>query len=377
MYTGAAGPAMVYFLARDVDRCTTFLSEALERAHARKASRKRFSEHDVSMAEGMAGVFALSAVVHATLVDDEEEHESALEALFDLGERALADDFSSNEWLYGRAAYLSAVNFVVLTLGKRLASRPRKRLRRLAGKLFTAIVADGRAMAKEDAEEGGPAAGAPLMWAWHGKRYIGAVHGVSGILLVLLQAATFADDVSARHVERVKETLEWLVDHVQLPSGNFPSSLPGTRDKLVHFCHGAPGVGIVLVRAFQLFGTPKFLAAALRAGDVVWERGLLKKGHGLCHGIGGNGFLHLALFQATKDAKHFRRAVHFATFVAEARRVDEMDEADTPESLFQGAAGGLALIYGVLAPSRARFPAFDYPVERPTSSTWRALVDAA
>ena len=40
---------------------------------------------------------------------------------------------------------------------------------------------------------------------------------------------------------------------------------------------------------------PKYLAAARRCADVVWHRGLLKKGDGLCHGIAGNAYSFLAL----------------------------------------------------------------------------------
>jgi hypothetical protein len=38
---------------------------------------------------------------------------------------------------------------------------------------------------------------------------------------------------------------------------------------------------------------------AIAASDVVWERGLLKKGVGLCHGISGNAYLFLYLFRVT------------------------------------------------------------------------------
>jgi len=34
----------------------------------------------------------------------------------------------------------------------------------------------------------------------------------------------------------------------------------------------------------------QFLSRAKVAAQVVWHRGILKKGCGLCHGICGNGF---------------------------------------------------------------------------------------
>jgi hypothetical protein len=48
--------------------------------------------------------------------------------------------------------------------------------------------------------------------------------------------------------------------------------------------------------------------------DVVWARGLLRKGVGLCHGISGNACLFLYLFRATRSAKYLHRAWAFARF---------------------------------------------------------------
>ncbi len=35
-------------------------------------------------------------------------------------------------------------------------------------------------------------------------------------------------------------------------------------------------------------------------GEVIWSRGLLKKGWGLCHGTAGNGYAFIHLYQITK-----------------------------------------------------------------------------
>jgi hypothetical protein len=43
----------------------------------------------------------------------------------------------------------------------------------------------------------------------------------------------------------------------------------------------------------QVFGDERYLTAARRCGDTVWQRGLLSKGPGLCHGVGGNGYVFL------------------------------------------------------------------------------------
>lgn len=66
-----------------------------------------------------------------------------------------------------------------------------------------------------------------------------------------------------------------------------------TACRYVQWCHGAPSLIPVLVKAYELLGnsTPaeteakeQILAAARQAADVVWERGLLTKvSHAAAH----------------------------------------------------------------------------------------------
>ncbi|KAH9290115.1 hypothetical protein KI387_034232, partial [Taxus chinensis] len=49
-------------------------------------------------------------------------------------------------------------------------------------------------------------------------------------------------------------------------SGNYPSSEGNSRDKLVQWCHGAPGVAMTLCKAVQVFPSdPDFHQAAVEA----------------------------------------------------------------------------------------------------------------
>lgn len=50
----------------------------------------------------------------------------------------------------------------------------------------------------------------------------------------------------------------------------------------------------------QVLGDQVYLAAAERAGELVWQRGLLRKGPGLCHGISGNAYALARLYKTTK-----------------------------------------------------------------------------
>ena len=54
-----------------------------------------------------------------------------------------------------------------------------------------------------------------------------------------------------------------------------------------------------MLTAHKVWGgdTDKYLTAARKAGDLIWQRGLIKKGPGLCHGVAGNGYAFLHLYQ--------------------------------------------------------------------------------
>ena len=58
-----------------------------------------------------------------------------------------------------------------------------------------------------------------------------------------------------------------------------------------------------------MFGDERFLSAAVRCGEVVWERGILRKGCGLCHGTAGNAFAFLQLYGITGNPVYVARAV--------------------------------------------------------------------
>lgn len=87
----------------------------------------------------------------------------------------------------------------------------------------------------------------PLMHEWYGEMYWGAAHGLAGIMHVLMDFELKPDDL-----EDVKGTLKYMIKN-RFPSGNYPASEEdGRRDILVHWCHGAPGIALTLVKAAEV-----------------------------------------------------------------------------------------------------------------------------
>ena len=167
---------------------------------------------------------------------------------------------------------------------------------------------------------------------YHGTCYLGAAHGYAGIALV---AASLGDDSLREAAKQLNDTTKKFV---YPESRNVPSSVKKTsKDRLVHWCHGAPGWVAPRLAVGDLEG-------AIEAGEVTWVRGLLKtKGPGLCHGIPGNGAAFLALYRATKSKKYLHRALHFAKFAIDNYH-NLINLADRPFSLFEGIAGTLCFV---------------------------------
>ena len=55
-------------------------------------------------------------------------------------------------------------------------------------------------------------------------------------------------------VKLVKPCVDFI-DSLQFPSGNYPSSLGRDVDRLIHWCHGAPGVIYMLAMAYEVCNT--------------------------------------------------------------------------------------------------------------------------
>jgi Lanthionine synthetase C-like protein len=101
-----------------------------------------------------------------------------LENLYNTPE-VLESPATPDELLYGRAGCLYSLLFIKQHGGKVNED--------LISALAHAIVRSGRKLAEELKQKNSSTP--PLMYEWHGKKYLAAAHGVAGILYLLLQAS--------------------------------------------------------------------------------------------------------------------------------------------------------------------------------------------
>jgi hypothetical protein len=101
------------------------------------------------------------------------------------------------------------------------------------------------------------------------------------------------------------------------------------------------------------------LKSCVKSAELVWNRGLLRKGPGLCHGIAGNGYVHLLMYRLTSDIKYLYRAIKFAEFLLDDGFRTEARTPDRPFSLYEGYAGTVCYLIDLVQPDKAAFPFFD------------------
>ncbi|XP_038897162.1 lanC-like protein GCR2 [Benincasa hispida] len=335
LYTGALGTAFLAlksYLVSKNENDLKLCSEIVTACESVSRNSRR-----VSFICGQAGVCALGAVA-AKLANDGSLVDHYLEKFKDI---KLPSDLP-NELLYGRAGFLWACLFLNKHVGWNTISNTIMR------SVVDEVIEAGRGLGKKRKS--------PLMYEWHGKKYWGAAHGLAGIMHVLMNMELKPDEV-----EDVKNTLRYMIKN-RFPSGNYPSSEGNKSDCLVHWCHGAPGVALTLVKAAEVFGDDEFLQAALDAGEVVWNRGLLKR-VGICHGISGNTYVFLSLYRLTGDFIHLYRAKAFACFLHQNAQTliseGKMHSGDSPYSLFEGIGGMAYLFFDMIEPYAAKFPSYE------------------
>lgn len=230
-----------------------------------------------------------------------------------------------------------------------------------------------------------------------------------GILHVLLSCPS---NLFLPFLKEILDTVEWLLE-CQDAEGNWPTQAPGKNHVLgrkpndlvqyvilnvlskvslhlqfFRWCHGAPGTLILLSTVLRLSRQKetfiplsqefeqRIISALHRGADLVYRRGFLRKGIGLCHGVAGSVFALLAVSdvldttsETVQQKPYLKEAVHMAynaVFYESLTSQGEMKEPDRAWSLYEGAAGMCAawgeVIYR-LKSGRARkcsgMPGFD------------------
>ncbi|CAH0724248.1 unnamed protein product, partial [Brenthis ino] len=347
LYVGVTGVSyMFYYLSRNTllsENKSTYIEKALEYL----APALEVSAGDkTSFLLGDAGTYALATVLKKEFGDEHfAENLKTYKALYSYYLNPKFLKCGGDEFFVGRAGYLAGALWMSRELQARIFTDDE------LYKICDMMVISGREYSKKHKSP------CPLMYHYYNTEYLGAAHGVSFILQMLLSVPGYLDyNKSAAH--DIKATVEYIAS-IQTDEGNWPCCMEeiGLSDhKLVHWCHGAPGVIYLMAKAYLIFKDQKFIDACVKAGEVVWNKGLLRKGPGICHGIAGNGYVFLLLYRLTGVEKYVQRAKLFADFMNTDEFLRDARLPDNPQSLYEGTAGTVCFLADLLVPDKAEFP---------------------
>mmetsp|Transcript_32880 Transcript_32880/g.37299 ORF Transcript_32880/g.37299 Transcript_32880/m.37299 type:complete len:443 (-) Transcript_32880:95-1423(-) len=208
-----------------------------------------------------------------------------------------------------------------------------------------------------------------LYYEWHVLPYVGAAHGYGGILYALLSVldkfpGLIGDE--PKWSRMIAATLD-QIESWQDATGNFPTVGGFENAKLVHWCHGAPGMIPLFCLASKYYRNDRYLQVASKAGECIWEKGVLKNGNSLCHGVTGNAYFFLTLYRYTQEKIWLQRAQVFGLLTIDSQVQEEQashhhhqravkGKPDHPYSLMEGLAGTVSFLCDCLQPRDARFP---------------------
>eukprot|EP00347_Sterkiella_histriomuscorum_P005713 403355552 len=313
----------------------------------------------------VAGLFTTGLMYYKKLGDQDQMETMVGKILkhFEYFENDLGY-YVEDEVLYGISGYLYSLLMILTEFDKN-----HKQTIQLCKRLIDVIIKDGKKWSKNQDF---------ILIKWprdrhENKFYLGGAHGLMGVLQMLLQAVNIIPDLQSDKnlMSVLKNSCDYLLD-LQFESGNFPSSLGKKDDLLVHFCHGSTGAVPFIISAYKTFGDKIYLDALIKTAELIWERGLLKKGNGICHGISGNGLALHSMYRFMNDDLWLERSVHFglATFDEDIQKiVAEYDDPgrmkvgipDTPYSLMEGLGGQIVFYCELLRKDKklVRFPGYE------------------
>eukprot|EP00980_Cylindrotheca_fusiformis_P020513 scaffold7572_cov118-Cylindrotheca_fusiformis.AAC.2 len=329
----------------------------------------REAEKALEVSENRSGVFRVSlftseyvgakslciaALYQLDRVDDAYSHATELlRKLDDECEKLPAEDC---DVMNGRAGALKTIWFLREQLNDPAFGRD------FALKTSQHILIQGMIMAKKHNSK------SLLMWEWKGKAYLGAAHGVAGILHTLLGHSLEEWEILGSVLPRVKDVVLQAIECLEgccHKSGNLRKKLDGEEDdECVHLAHGSPGHCLLLTRAAEVFPVVRheFIKLAREKAETVIEPTRAKcVDIGLMRGLSGYGYVFLSLARlddSQYSSMWFSRAeeiAHYATHELESL----ISHSRRPYSLFEGIGGLASLLLDLMDPEASFLPFFE------------------
>eukprot|EP00005_Dracoamoeba_jomungandri_P012462 CAMPEP_0174273952 /NCGR_PEP_ID=MMETSP0439-20130205/56405_1 /TAXON_ID=0 /ORGANISM="Stereomyxa ramosa, Strain Chinc5" /LENGTH=367 /DNA_ID=CAMNT_0015365455 /DNA_START=140 /DNA_END=1243 /DNA_ORIENTATION=- len=363
IYTGVSGIGYLYLrlfqnkaFEPDLQTRTLYLNTAYnylsinagklqEKYNIDEESEEEEEPPITSFLMGDCGYMALYAVV-LFYMGKLDLCKSYVTKVFDYHPAALLE--VDNEILYGKAGYLYNILFLKRHLPCEYIPSDADLI---ASKIINLLFDTGIAYSQEKDHD------SPLMYKWFGSEYIGAAHGLSGIVYVLLH---FFELLSSQQFSILRDCVDYLIS-ISSSTSSYPTVVGDPMPAKTQWCHGSAGVVYTILKLYEIEPHPSLWTEIENCASAIWKKGLLKKSISICHGATGNAYAFLALYRFTKEKKYLYYAHKFAGWSVTSSDALSVPSPDHPYSLFEGMAGTTALYLDLFDPDSSYFPAFELP----------------
>ena len=350
----------------------------------------KYDNNDFSYFLGKTGLVILSIKFNFYL-KNEKKIFFYFEKIFEIFENFENEEIEY-EVLYGVSGFLIALLDISDFLNKNLKNTKiffefNKKLNSSIIYLFEKILEKGISNFKNSKKKN-----FRLLFLFCKKEYLGAAYGLLGILFSLLLFLQKKKNLFLK-LKKKKIYFKAIFDSLyfcsffQNEEGNFFSSTNSKNDILIQFCHGAIGAVFTFLLANQIkknfsdFLNENFsnflkkneyfidyLKIAEKSAEIIYKKGILKKGFNLCHGISGNCyaflfFLKFDFIEKKKKLEFFQKALKFLNIKTNKKFSENFQNlkngrGDFIYSLMEGLAGDICLECDMIE-GNYRFPCFD------------------
>ena len=366
-YTGTGGNIYLYwreYLYTKSKESLNLFKKAYEVNY--NISKKKPVNETNSFFFGESGIYLMGCILAKELNDDDLFNKNYTK-LIKLKEISFNED-SELELLYGTTGYL----YSLLMLKKHCNDKikDKENFDKINFEITNHLINEGIEYMKQYNFNKSLLYPFPL----HGSRhslYMGGAHGLIGVIYLILCYINFypENNLSKEQKNLIINSINYIAS-AQTSKGNFPSDINGYKDdKLVHFCHGCVGAVHLFNLAYKIYKDEKYKNILININNSLWNRGLLLKGNGVCHGISGNGYSLYKLYQSLGDEIYLKECYCFAKATYDTYIQDKVKECvdpqrkvkgtpDTPYSLMEGMGGTLCFYYDLLSGNMC-FPGYE------------------
>lgn len=312
----------------------------------------------IGFLHGISGIYALQSVVYYNL-NELDDFQNSIENLLNISDHFIVSEMFFNDFMYGFTGYLASILFVLNYIPHTLLN---------IEKIISIFELCIQFLLNSDKKT------CIVNYSFRNIEYSGPAFGLSGVLFILMHIYQFFIQYNPNYsIKNLKSkillSLDYLISHFITDDFDIIGRIDDFDSNIVtQWCKGCTGIIPTFLKAYQCFRDDKYLDYCKKMTGRIWKLGILRKGFGLCHGIYGNAFAFLQMYEVTNDITYLYQAYQFLGSYSDKRiRVNIASFFDNSRrtkgfhyySIMEGISGEGCVLMDILEnPKKPKFPGY-------------------